>query len=80
MVVTHLVRMGSHPLKTTTGAESAERVPHAKFARLPEGLDRDYEVGYAKLKDEQKKVLKSFVERKDMFVSRCGLELHVTAF
>ena len=29
-------------------------------------------VGYAKFKDEQKKVLKSFVERKDVFVSRCG--------
>ena len=43
VVVTHLVRMGSHPLITTTGAESAERVPHAKFARLSSSRESGYE-------------------------------------
>ena len=37
----------------------------------------------AKLKEQEKKVLKSFVERKYVFVSRCGqwyLGLQVTVF
>ena len=32
-------------------------------------------VGYIKLKDEQKEVLKSFAKGKEVFVSRCGLKL-----
>ena len=40
VVVTHLVRMGSHPLITTTGEE---RVPHAKFARLSSSRESGYE-------------------------------------